>query len=145
MGLWWVFRIFVLLLLLNVWLMFPFTVCPDLGRYSLTRSTVNPEKVANKVWFIASIHVEIGGLKHALWGKVARFCFDDISYTEFSENCSRIGDGFIYFSVSYFSFIFNINIFVKGSIPSFVIIFFVFLSIVLAYFPSKTQTSVVTE
>ena len=88
---------FVIILFLNFWCMCPFTVCFDLGRYLLTRSTVRPGKVSKKFCFITSIHVEIGGLKHAWWRKIARFYFDKHAYTEFSEICSIIGDGFIFF------------------------------------------------
>ena len=115
--LWWDYggfsEVFVLLLFFNFWRMCPFTVCYDLGRYFLTRSTVRPGKVTNKFCFISSIHVEIGGLKYAWWRKIARFFFGEHSYTEFTENCSRIRDGFIFFYVVSFSFIYNINSFVR--------------------------------
>ena len=90
-------EVFVLHLFLNVWCMWPFTICSDLGRYLLTRSNVSPGKVSKKFCFIASIHVKIGGTKHSWWRKIARFCFDDHSYAEFAENFPIIGYGFIFF------------------------------------------------
>ena len=139
--------------------MWPFTVCSYLGRYFLTRYNIRPEKVAKKFCFVASVHVEIGGMKHAWWSKIARFYFGEHSYTEFVENCSRIGDGFIYFydhsytefaencsrigdgfiflSVISFSFISNINSFVSGSLSPLIINIFVFLSIIMTSFSSK--------
>ena len=114
-----------------------FIIFSDLWRHFLTRSIVRPEKVANKICFIYSIHVEIGGLKHAGWRKITRFCFDEHSYTEFAEKCSRIEDGFISFFVISFSFISNMSSFLRGSLPLLIIIFLVFLSIILTSFSSK--------
>ena len=117
--------------------MWPFTVCSYLGRYFLTRYNVRPEKVAKKFCFVASIHVEIGGMKHAWWREIARFCFNEHSYTKFSENCSIIGGGYIYSSFISFPFISNINSFVSGSLSPIIITLFVFLSIIMTSFSSK--------
>ena len=91
-------EVFVLVLFLNVWSMRPFTICSDLGRYLLTMFTVRPGNFAKKFCFISSIHVEIGGLKHAWWRKIARFVSVSIRVLNFLKIVQELEIFFLFLS-----------------------------------------------